>query len=101
MLPVLVSAQIITIENPLIDKTFGDMINRIINILLYISFGIAPIMIIVAGFYFVTAMGDEAKIKKAKQIILWTLIGLGIILCSKGIIVFFNVAFGVTKPPTT
>jgi len=50
-------------------------------------------MIIVAGFYFITATGDPAKIDTAKKIILWTLIGLLVVISAKGLIALFKEIF--------
>jgi hypothetical protein len=48
----------------------------------------------VAGFYFITAAGDPKHITTAKQIILYTLIGLGIILSAEAIVEFLEKMFG-------
>jgi hypothetical protein len=47
---------------------------------------IATIMIIIAGFYLVLSLGNEESKEKAKKIILYTLIGLFIILVSRIIV---------------
>ena len=90
----------VTLPNPLNTDSFATLLDRIINIIFTISLAIAPIMIIVAGFYYVTAMGDMEKVKVAHKIILWTLIGLLVVICSKGIITFFQQAVGVTQTST-
>jgi len=95
LVPVLALAQI-EFPNPLIFDNFAELLEGIINFILNISlFGIGPIMIIVAGFYFVTAQGEPDKITKAKDIIKWVLIGLLIILCAKGIVTLFQEIIGV------
>jgi hypothetical protein len=66
------------------------LLNRIVDFLFYLSLGVAPIMIVVAGFYFITAEGDVKKTENAKNIIKWTLIGLLVIFCSKGLIKFIS-----------
>lgn len=83
----------ICIKNPLCADSFTELINNIINFLFYIALAVAPIMIIVSGFYFITAMGEPEKIKTAKTIILWTLIGLLVIICAKGIVKLFQDVF--------
>lgn len=96
LVPITVEA--VTIDNPLKADTFAELIDIIINIIFYLAVGVAPIMIIVAGFYFITAVGDPEKINTAKRIILWTLIGLLIVFLAKGLIVFFGEMFGVKIP---
>ena len=88
----------VCIENPLCANTLWELLDAIINFIFYLSMPIAVIMIIIAGFYFVTAAGDPNKITTAKQIILYTLIGLLIILCATGLIKLFGEIFGVKTP---
>ena len=76
----------ICIDNPIASTTFEDLVNSIINFIFYLALAIAPIMFIIAGFTFITAAGDPAKIQKAKDIVLWTAIGLIVVLMATGII---------------
>ena len=91
----------VEIKNPLKWDSFTGLLNAIIDFLFNISLGVAPIMIIVAGFYFITAEGDPEKVKTAKQIILWTLVGLLVIIGAKGLIALFGQIFGVQTPYNT
>ena len=91
LLPILVHG--IEIPNPLKANTFQELILTIVNIVFMLALAIAPLMIIVAGFYFVTAAQNPNQINTAKQIILWTLIGLMIVFCAKGIINLFAAMF--------
>ena len=84
------------LENPLRYSNLGDLIDAIVNFLFQISLIIAPLFIIIAGFYFVTAAGDPQKIETAKRIILYTLIGLLVIITSKGIIALVKKILGVS-----
>ena len=86
----LVATAAVRIENPITSDTFSELIGRIIDFLFALGMVAAPIMLIVAGFYFVTAQGRPEKIETGKKIILWTLIGLGIIIGAKGLIEFFH-----------
>ncbi len=88
----------VEIENPLGSTTFHGFIEKIIDFIFNVALAIAPIMIIVSGFYFVTAEGEPAKIETAKQIILWTLVGLLIIFLAKGLIKFLAQIFGINTP---
>jgi len=94
LIPVLVKGQV-EIENPLEADTFAELVDSLVNIIFMLAMAIAPLMIIIAGFYFVTAAGEPARITTAKQIIFWTLIGLLIVLCAKGIIALFNEVLGI------
>ena len=75
-----------TLINPLACATFPECIEKIIGFVLWVATAIVPIMIIVAGFLFLTSGGDPEKARTAKRIIFWTVIGLAIILLAKGII---------------
>lgn len=85
-LPLLASADIITITNPIKATSFGELINGLLTFLWWIALALVPLMIVIAGFYFVTAAGDPAKVEKAKGIILYTVIGFIIILLARGFV---------------
>ncbi|MCK4520865.1 hypothetical protein KAT95_03340 [Candidatus Parcubacteria bacterium] len=76
----------IEIENPLDCATIDCVIASIAGFIFMLAIAIAPIMFIIAGFAFITAAGDPVKIQKAKDIVLWTVIGLAIVLMAYGII---------------
>lgn len=87
VLPLLVSAiEIIKIENPLGAKNFRDFIEAIITFLFNVALAVVPLMVVIAGFYLVTAAGEPARIQTAKNIILYTIVGFVIILLAKGFI---------------
>jgi len=88
LLPLIASA--VSIPNPIGAENFTDLLNKIADFIFVLSLAIAPIMIIVAGFMFVLAQGEPEKIQKAKQMILWVLIGLLIVFAAKGIIELFQ-----------
>jgi len=89
-----------TMKNPFAFNTFTELSYAIIDFLFYLALAIAPIMIIIAGFHFITAMGDPAKILIAKKIVLWTLIGLLVIISSKGLIALIQQIFKIEEPVT-
>ena len=93
ILPLSVSA--INIENPIKYNTFVELINAIIIFIYEISLVLATLFIVIAGFYFVTASGDPAKIKTGQDIIKYTLIGLLIILLATGLIAVIKSVLGV------
>jgi hypothetical protein len=87
-----VNAQVV-IRNPLQAQNFQQLIEAIINIIYTIGIYLAIIMILIAGFYYITAQGEPAKIQTAKQIIIYTIIGLLIIISAKGIVTVFREVF--------
>ena len=73
--------QRIKIENPFKTNTIEGLIRLVIDsILLPIGAVVATVMIIYSGFLFVTAQGDPAKLTKAKESLLYAVIGSAILL---------------------
>jgi len=70
------------IANPLSSEfdTIPSFIAAIIDIVVQIGIPVVTLFIIYAGFLFVSARGDETKIKTAKDVILWTLVGAAVLL---------------------
>lgn len=84
----------ICIENPLEAESIEELIEAIINFIFWVAVAIAPLMIIIAGFYFVASAGDPGKIRTARDIILYTFIGLLIIFLAKGVIGVIRLVLG-------
>jgi len=82
----LVLADDFKLESPIEHENFGDLIDAIIKFIFNIALVLAPLLIVIGGFYFVAAAGDPSKIETGKRIILYTLIGFLIILISRGLV---------------
>ena len=96
ILPVIVSANgVIRIENPLETEDFEVIIGKIIDFIFKIAIPIVPLMMIYAGFLFVTAGGSTQKIDQAKNIIIWTIVGLAIVLLAKGFLAIIEQLLGL------
>lgn len=91
-LPVLAADPII-LGNPLEADTLVEFIDIIINIIFTLSLWIMPLLIVLAGILFVTAVGNPSQIQKAQNLLLWTIIGFVVILSAKGVITLFKTAF--------
>jgi len=75
-----------------------SLLNWVFGILLIVSVA----MILYAGFRYITAAGDEGKVKSAKKTLTYALIGIGIALLSKAIVLVIASVVGVsTTAPTT
>jgi len=55
---------------------------------------LGPIMIVYAAFLILTSGGDSTKISRGRQIIIWTLIAVALVLFAKGLPVLIKGAFG-------
>ncbi len=67
------------------EANITQTILNITNFIITISVGFAIMMYVIGGFLYMTAAGDTKKIESGKNIILYTTIGLVIILLAKGI----------------
>lgn len=68
-------------ETPVLEE--GDLVKILFSIIQYLLgfIGVIAVVVIIAGGYlWMTAGGNEEKVKKAKEILLNGLIGLGVIL---------------------
>jgi len=70
------------------------ILDRITNWLLGILLAIAVIFLIIAGYYFVTSMGDPERIKKSRDFVLWALVGVVVGLASKAMVTFIEKVIG-------
>ncbi len=85
----------VCIENPLTATTFEEIIDNVIDFIFKIAVVLAPLMVIIGGFLFVTAGGSIQQIDQAKKLLLWTAIGFLVVLLSKGILGIINKILGV------
>ena len=92
-LPIIVSA--VEFQNPLEYETLGELIDSIIEFIFNIAVVVAPLMAIIGAFYLLTSGGDPKKIGIGKNIIIYTLIGLAIILLARGLIAMIESIIGV------
>jgi len=53
-------------------------------------------MLIIAGFLFVTSAGNPQQVAQAKSLILWVVIGLTVILLSKGLVTIITGILGAS-----
>ncbi len=81
-----VLADTISIENPLASQNITDLVDKIVTFLMEIFIPIAILMVLYAAFTFITAGGDETKVKQAKQILTWSVVGIAVLLVSKGVV---------------
>ncbi len=88
----------ICIENPLEANTFWELMENIVRFLFQLSLFVGALMIVVAAFYFLTSGGDPEKIKTAKNIIIWTLVGIIVLFLSVALTQAITDMLGVITP---
>jgi len=78
--PFAVFAQNQTLSNPAKDVSLEGFISDFLKAIVEISLPILTLFIVYAGFMFVTARGNEEKLKKAKSNFLYVILGAILIL---------------------
>ncbi len=68
------------------NKKVDDLVDKVSNWMLVIGLVVAPLMILLGGFYMLTASGNAKKSTKGKQIVVWAVIGLAVILFAKAFV---------------
>ena len=63
-----------------------DVANRIMTLLLIFAVGSAVIAFLWASYLYMSSFGSEERVKNAKNVWYWTLIGLAVMLLAKVII---------------
>lgn len=85
-----VLADTVNLVNPLGEeiKTPQALIGRIINAVMGLIGSIALLMFIYGGFTWLVSGGNSEKVKKGKDILIWSAIGLVIIFSSYALVNF-------------
>ena len=74
------------LTNPLQSNDVMALFNNVVNFLLQVAAPVAVIMAIYAGFLFVTAGDNEEKVKTARKTLMYVIIGVAVLILSKGIV---------------
>lgn len=74
------------LPNFLKSETFEDLIKGISLFLYAIAAPLGVIMILYSAFLFMTSGGNEERVKKAKKTLLWTIVGITIIIIGYGFV---------------
>lgn len=70
--------------------------NKIFNWVYTVVFVIAAFFILIAAYYFITAGGDSEKISKARNYLLWGVVGVIIGVVAWGLVRFVQTQLGIT-----
>lgn len=88
-------AQGIQLQNPLRYNTVQELIDNLINWLFTLALVIVPLIIVLAGYFFIASGGDPQKVTQARNMVIYALVGFLIILASKGMIALVETIVGV------
>jgi hypothetical protein len=93
-------AKPVTLKNPLTgdskDTDINKLIGQIINAVLGIVGSLALVMFIYGGFTWMLAAGNNEKVQKGKDIIIWAAVGLVVIFSAYALVKFVFSGLGVT-----
>ena len=84
-----------------IDTFIGNVKNTITTVVIPFLFVVATLIFIYAIILFIGKSGDEAEQKKAKGLILYTVIGLAAIISLWALVGFITQYVGTAPIPTT
>ncbi len=71
-------------------KDFIEFLNELGNWLYTFALAAAPVVILIGAFMFVTAAGNPERVKTGRRLIIWAIVGLAIVMTSKGIIILVH-----------
>ncbi len=74
------------IADPINAGSIQEIADRIINFLLLLAAPIAVIMMVYAGYLFVTAADNKDQVSKARKTILYALVGIAVLALSKAMV---------------
>ena len=74
----------------------GPTLVAIGNVVFYILLALAAVMIIIGGIMFVTAAGSTETTTKARNMMIYALIGIVIAALAKGIVALIESTLGIT-----
>lgn len=60
----------------------NDLVRNILNLVYYVCGIVAVIVIIIAGLMYVTSMGDSGRVTRSKNMILYSVIGIGVVIAA-------------------
>ncbi len=85
-LPILVYADNVTLTNPSKYQTVKNFLEAVRNFIWVLVAPLSAIMLIWAGIVFVSSGGDPDKVRKAKMIIMYVIVGIFVALLATGIV---------------
>jgi hypothetical protein len=74
--------------------SFDQVVGIIVNTLLFLVAAVSVIVIIIAGIYYTSSGGDAALVKRAKDALLYAVVGLVVAILAYAIVNFVIKAFG-------
>ncbi len=80
------SAGAVDFDNPLAYDTFAEFVDHFGNWMFTLALAIVPLAVVVGAAYILTSGGNPGNWQKGRDIILYAVIGLFILLFARGIV---------------
>ena len=90
------AAQDVRLPNFLGSDNVVALIHQIAGFALAVFVPLAALMILYAGFLFLTSGGDPTKIKTAKDTLTWAVIGIVVIILARGLVSLIGDLLGIS-----
>lgn len=71
------------LENPIDAESFQELVEAVLEVAIAIGTPIAILAVIYCGFLFVKARGNSTELKTAKSALMWTIVGVAVLLGAK------------------
>ncbi len=84
-----------TLLNPLAATSFPALVQAILGALFTLSIPICSIMIMIGGYYIMSAAGNEERLKTGRNTIAYAAIGFLVILLANGVVSLIRSLTGV------
>ena len=81
-------------ESPPANLDVMVVLERIVDWLFTILLVVAAIFIIIAAYYFVTASGNPETVSKARNFVMYALIGIAVAVASRGLVALVRTIVG-------
>jgi len=76
----------LNITNPLGETSdITTLVENILNFLIILAIPITAILVVYAGYLYITSAGNEEKVKIAQKALIWAIIGFAIVLIANSI----------------
>ena len=91
LIPCISLAEKATIDVKFTTHTnFTEFLETLGSWLYTFALAAVPIVILIGAFMFVTAAGNPERVKTGRRLIIWAIVGLAIVMTSKGIIILVH-----------
>jgi len=83
------------LQSPINATSFEAIVGTVTNFIVWAAIIIAPLLILIGAIFILISAGDTTKLATGRRIILYAVIGLAIVLFSKGLVALLQNVLGV------